>query len=104
LDGYAYLAENTNTCGGMENAGTTGPSGVLIVDVRNPANPTLVGNIIDPVGLNSFNVGAFKLANGQNILLRMTSNACAAPQPSLPKGVAEGVDVYNIDNPLAQSF
>lgn len=104
LDGYAYMSESTNTCGGIEAFGATGPLGTLIVDVHNPANPTLVGNITNSPGLNSFNLAAFKLVNGQHILVIMTSNACAVPQPFLPQRVAEGLDVYNVDDPSHPVF
>lgn len=104
LDGYAYISEGNNTCGGTDALGAIGPLGALIVDVHNPANPILVGYIPDQIGLNSFNLGAFKLANGHNILVIMTGNGCAAPFPSLPQHVAEGMDIYNIDNPASPIF
>jgi hypothetical protein len=105
LDGYAYLSENTNTCGGMHAFGTTGPLGILIVDVHDPAHPFLVGNIDNAIGLGSANVAAFRLDDGQHILVRMTSNACAIPQSAvLPTGVPEGMDVYNVDNPANPIF
>jgi hypothetical protein len=87
-DGYAFLGTFNSPCG--DGTGDNG-SGVQIYNAQNPTRPVLVNVIPTPTGSRANDVKVASMSSGT--ILVHSNESCG--------GGPGGIEIYNLDNPLA---
>jgi hypothetical protein len=96
---YAYVvSKNRNTTDGLSNDDGSGNS-LTIVDISNPASPTVVGSVRDPHHL----FGAYGIAVQGNYAY-VAYQGQLSGQPATPDTSTGGFTVVNISNPASPTI